>query len=75
MRVIIKINQRTKRGIVEVTLHKDESSTDTIAESNTGEMVYQRLAAILTSDERGGTDTYGNPMLTRQIQFVTKSEI
>ena len=67
MRIIIKIKQRTARQMVELTVHKDSSSSDTIAETNTGEMVYRRLAEILQGDKRGGTDSEGNPMLTRKI--------
>lgn len=67
MRIIIKIKQRTARQLVELTIHKDSSSSDTIAETNTGEMVYRRLTEILQGDERGGTDSEGNPMLTRKI--------
>ena len=67
MRIIIKIKQRTARQLVELTIHKDSSSSDTIAETNTGEMVYKRLAELLQGDERGGTDSEGNPMLTRKI--------
>lgn len=67
MRIIIKIKQRTARKLVELTIHKDTSSSDTIAKTNTGEMVYRRLAELLQGDERGGTDADGNPMLTRKI--------
>lgn len=67
MRIIIKIKQRTARQLVELTIHKDTSSKDTIAESNTGEMVYKRLCEIIQGDARGGTDSDGNPMLTRKL--------